>query len=221
MEAGWIGNLYRFSYWLTKFIYLNVLWILSATLGLFVLGFFPATAAMFTVTRKWLSEESDLPIWKTFWAAYKKDFLRSNLFGYILCIIGAIFYLDLSIVRDTSNHFLQLTYYPLLVVIFIYLLTCLYVFPVFVHFESRLLHMLRNAVLIMIMNPLISILMAIAALGMYGLTFFMPIFIPLIGGSGTAFILTWYSHYAFRKIQKRKKRSMNAGAYTDKEAMGR
>lgn len=204
MQESFMGGFYSFMESVTRFLYVNILWIGFSLLGLILFGFFPATTAMFTVVRKWIVKGTDIPIFTTFWKTYKTEFIKSNILGLILCIIGYILYLDLSIVRDTENSLIHLAYYPLLLVILIYALSVLYVFPVFVHFETKFLYVLRNALLITITHPLLTFLMGITVVIVYIITFFVPILILLFAGSITAFILMWYSNFAFIKVQQKK-----------------
>ncbi|WP_188454907.1 YesL family protein [Virgibacillus oceani] len=204
METGLMGSIYRFSDWVTKLFYVNLLWVAFSLLGLIAAGFFPATAAMFSVVRKWVLSETDIPVFKTFWTVYKQEFAKSNVLGYILSIAGYILYLDLMITKDAANPLLQLAYYPLLLVIVIFLLTACYIFPVFVHFETKLLQVFKNAFLIMITHPVISILMGIAAVVIYLINYLVPILIAVFGGSIFAFVVMWYCHFAFVKVQNQK-----------------
>ncbi|MEC0304686.1 DUF624 domain-containing protein, partial [Terribacillus saccharophilus] len=52
------SSLYQLFEWITRFAYLNVLWILFTIAGGFIFGFFPSTIAMFTIIRDWLKGES-------------------------------------------------------------------------------------------------------------------------------------------------------------------
>src|SRR5690625_7635570 len=85
---GFALKYYRFTVWVVRLVYVNLLWILFTVIGLGVLGIMPATAAMFAVVRKWLRGEDDFPIFTTYKDAYKEEFLKANLLGYILAIIG-------------------------------------------------------------------------------------------------------------------------------------
>ncbi len=64
--SGFIDGYYRFAVWVTKFAYLNLLWIAFSLLGLGLFGLFPATAAMFAVVRKWINGEKDIPVFHVF-----------------------------------------------------------------------------------------------------------------------------------------------------------
>ena len=78
---GFLRKIYDISAWITRLMYVNLLWILFMLAGLIVMGVFPSTTAMFSVTRKWILGETDTPVFHTFWKAYKQNFLQSNLVG--------------------------------------------------------------------------------------------------------------------------------------------
>ncbi len=71
---------YRICTWIMRMAYVNLLWVAFSLLGLGIFGFFPATAAMFVVIRKWLSSEQDIPVFKTFWNAFKTEFIKINIY---------------------------------------------------------------------------------------------------------------------------------------------
>lgn len=202
MYTGFMGGFYKISEWIMKFAYVNILWVAFSLLGLLIFGFFPATVALFAVVRKWVQLQADTPVFKTFWTTYKQEFLKSNLLGIILCIIGYILYLDFALVRVTPIDLLQLTYFPLLVIVLLYFLTVLYVFPVFVHYDVKTLYVLKNAFLIMIMRPPITIMMVVGTIAVYFLMRTLPGLIPFFAVSILAYVLMWSSNLAFAKIQR-------------------
>ena len=67
-------------------IKLNVLMLLTTLLGVVIFGFFPSLNAAITVTKMWLAGESDKPFVKTYMESFKKNFLRSNMYGW-LCFL--------------------------------------------------------------------------------------------------------------------------------------
>ena len=57
----------------------------------------PATVALFGVINKLLEEQENVRIFREFWSLYKKYFIRSNLIGLIMLIIGIILYIDFGL----------------------------------------------------------------------------------------------------------------------------
>src|SRR5699024_2801656 len=95
LDFGITGRLFRLCEVVMRLAYVNLLWVLFTALGLGLFGIFPATVALFTVTRKWVMGDHDIPIFSTFWHTYRKEFFKSTLFGFILFVIGYIIYVDL------------------------------------------------------------------------------------------------------------------------------
>jgi uncharacterized membrane protein YesL len=198
---GAIGGFYRLCDWIMKLAYINILWISFSLLGLIVFGLFPATAAMFVIVRKILMDKDEIPILKTFWESYKSEFLKSNILGLILIITGYILYIDILFLRN-STGFINLLYYPTLVLALGFVLTLLYVFPTFVHFDQRILQVIKNAFVIMLMNPLSTVLMVIGSFAVYLLMTTIPGLIPLFSGSILSFVIMWASFFAFSRLKK-------------------
>jgi uncharacterized membrane protein YesL len=202
MDSSSMRGFYRISEWIMNFAYLNLLWITFTLLGLILFGSFPATVSMFVIVRKWAQGNRDFPIFKSFWDSYKKEFLKSNLLGLILIIIGGILYTDFLFVKGHDGNLIQYTYYPLLIVIVIFILAMFYVFPIYVHFDTKLIHILKNSVLLMIMSPLITIMMVTFSIIFYYILRFIPGLTPLFGASLLAYIIMWSSNLVFLKIEK-------------------
>ncbi|OLS42170.1 YesL family protein [Bacillus sp. MRMR6] len=198
---GVLGGFYRLCEWVMKLAYINILWIFFSILGLVVLGLFPATTAMFAIVRKMLMGEDDVPVFKTFWATYKIDFIKSNLLGLTMVVAGYILYIDLAFLRTTAG-LLNLLYYPTLMVSLGFILTAFYVFPTYVHFDIKLLQVIKNAFIIMLMNPISTILMVMGSIAIFFLMTTIPGLIPIFSGSFLAIVLMWSSFFAFSKIKQ-------------------
>src|SRR5690625_1648074 len=92
--------LYQFCVWLMCLAYLNILWLAFSLLGLLIVGFAPATLAMFSVIRKWMMGEKEVAIFPLFWKSYREEFFRANIIFLILAAIGWIFYIDFQIFKQ-------------------------------------------------------------------------------------------------------------------------
>src|SRR5699024_4659850 len=135
---GLANGLYYLFEWITRFAYLNLMWICFSILGLILLGFIPSTVAMFEITRKWNRGEYDIRIFNTFWRYYKKDFLRANLIGYVFLLIGYILSIEFQILRANSSAVYFIASYGVVALFILYFITLLYFFPIFVHFNLKL-----------------------------------------------------------------------------------
>src|SRR5690625_6922967 len=87
-----MGRVFRWCEGIMRLAYVNLLWILFTILGLGIFGIFPATIALFAVTRKWVMGDRDIPVFSTFWQTFRKEFLKSTLLGWVLFVIGYMIY---------------------------------------------------------------------------------------------------------------------------------
>ena len=201
-------SILKISDWILKLAYLNALFIAFSFLGCLIGGVFPATTAMLTVIRKWLMGDTEIPVFSTFWVSYKKDFLRSNLLGYILTFIGFTLFMYYLLLNQTVSEVAVWLRYPLVIITIIYIVFLLYVFPVFVHYEMKVPQILKTTFLIMSVSPLSTIMMIAAGIILYFTMSNFPGLIPLFGGSLIGFIVMWSSYLAFSHLKRKEEKSV-------------
>lgn len=202
--GGFTGGFFRFSEWAMKLAYLNLLWILFSILGFGVFGIMPATVATFTITRKWLKQEEDLPIGKTFFSTYKKEFLKSNVIGFILAIIGMVLYVNYQYLDVIKNPIIHIVIVSLILMMSIfYGILILYIVPVYVHFDLKLSQYFKYALMIGIMNIHLTIIMVVSIYLLYLFLIFIPGLIPVFIVSMLALVIMGISYYAFLLIEKK------------------
>lgn len=76
--TGMTGKLYQACQWISRLAYLNLLWLIFISVGLVIFGVAPSTVAMFTIIRKWIQGEREMPIFSTFIEIFKREFWTSN-----------------------------------------------------------------------------------------------------------------------------------------------
>ena len=201
---GLMGGLYRLCEWIMRLAYLNLLWIGFSLLGLILFGLGPATAAIYAVQRKWKLGEMDVPIFKTFWSTYKKEFLQANILAIIFMVLGYILYTDLQFIAVLNGAVQIVFYVATLILLFLYFVTLAYLFPVFVHYDLKNVgQYMKNALLIGISQFPYAILMLIGAALLYILFRFLPGLLPFFGVSLLSLIITWCAHWAFNRVHRK------------------
>jgi uncharacterized membrane protein YesL len=195
------NGVYRFCEWVTRLAYLNVLWISFSLLGLIVLGAGPSTVAMYTVTRKWLTGNLDIPIFKTFFQTYKKEFQRGNLLGIILFCILAVFWIDFKIfaVMDAEFSVVTILLSSLSLVFFVLLL---FIFPVYVHFNIKLSEVFKFSVLIGFSKPFYSLMMIAGSFGALFISLLHVTVILFFSGSLFSLIMSAIALRAFKSLER-------------------
>ncbi|WP_208585682.1 YesL family protein [Gracilibacillus suaedae] len=199
LEKRWYMRLGNLGF---NLILLNILWIMFSLLGLIVLGFFPATVALFAVIRKLIMVDEDMPVWTEFIEQFKSEFIKSNLLGYTVTFIGVFLFLDFKIIQHLSNDYVQIMLFNLTLVIGIfYAISILYIFPLYVHFDFSLIQYFRYACILTIARPFHTI-MLIAILGVILCIYmFIPALILLFGTSLFCFVVMKIATLSFPRKQ--------------------
>ncbi len=210
--GGIVGFLYKISEWIVRLAYLNLLWIMFILSGLVIFGIMPATAAMFSIVRKWLMGDTDISLFKTFWSYYKADFIKMNILGIILFIFSVSIYVNIEFIQTSTNSFLNVLYVPILLITFFYCLILLYIIPVYVHYDFKLIQVIKNAFIIMIFNPLSTLLMVIGSFLIYLIISFVPGLFLFFSGSSVALVIMLSANLAFKNIERKREKMVEAKA---------
>lgn len=85
-----------------------------------------------------------------------------------------------------------------------FIMTFLYTFPVFVHYEVSIFHVMKNAFLIMIISPLSTIMIIAGSVILYFTMVNLPGLVPLFGVSLLSFLIMWSASLSFENIRRKK-----------------
>lgn len=200
---GFVAGYYRFAVWITRFAYLNLLWVLFSLVGLLFFGVLPATTAMFAVVRKWIDGDRDIPIFKTFWQSYRKEFIKINLLGYGILIVGYLLTIEFQILRSQEHISYIIASFGVVGLFIIYFIILLYIFPIFVHFKLKPLEYIKWAFVIGIGHPFLTLFLFGVIIALVYLTFItIPALLFFFGGSISAYILMWGASQTFPKYER-------------------
>ncbi|WP_416150128.1 YesL family protein [Salipaludibacillus sp. HK11] len=201
--GGFAGIAYSFCRWFVRLAYLNLLWVIFSLVGLIVFGFFPSTVALFTVTRKWIMGDTDFPTGKVYWKTYKSEFIKSNVLGLILTFIGWIIYYNLMFLSGMEGVVSQILFLGMISMLIVYILILMYIFPVFVHYDTSLFQTIKNAFLIGVTSPMYTIIAVLSALLTYLLLILLDLFI-FFNISTIGLLVMWCAYQSFEKIDRDK-----------------
>ncbi|WP_026584049.1 YesL family protein [Bacillus sp. J33] len=201
-----MGKLFSVCEWIMKLAYVNLLWFFFTIAGLIVFGIMPATVSLFTIVRKWQMKETELPIWETFLSAYKKEFRKSNLLGLMLLLIGGFLILDFIFLKQIAGFLKLVLFAPLLIISGLYLITLLYIFPVYVHYDLKITDYIKNSCLVGILHLHMTLLLIGAAASLIFLMFYQPSFIPFFSTVSLGWILMYGGMNSFRRVSAKQKR---------------
>ncbi len=217
---GMMGGFYRLSEWIMRLSVTNVLWLLTsfpfwlmmlsllnaqnpdqlkqiiillAILAPFTL--FPATSAMFSVARKWVLGDTDVPLLKTFFRSYKHNFKQAMIGGIFYALLFAILIIDYQVYLKQMTGF-QLIAYLFIALMFMLLISLLHFFSLLSHFHMKTIQLLKNALILTIGRPIRSIIMAIGAAAVLFISTRFTFLIPFFFGS----IIAVYTFYNFNLV---------------------
>lgn len=180
-------------------MYLHILWVLFTLLGFVLFGVMPATTALFSVIRKSIEGDRETSIFYTFFSTYKKYFLKSNVLGLLMASLGIFLYIDLTISKQMIQSFY--IHAVLLVVCFLYFITVLYYFPVFVRYDFRIFKYIKQSFLISLARPFETIAMIVSLVLLYYLFNLIPPLLFFAGSAIIAYPLMWFAYRAFSGIE--------------------
>lgn len=198
------STIYIILEWITRFAFVNLLWILFTLLGGIIFGLYPSTIAMFTIIREWLKGKHDIPVFTSFWNFYKREFINSNKLGIMITFVMAIIGIDFSFIQSIQDESYLWLSIPLFSFMFLFLIYLFYLFPAFVHYDLKLFPLMKNAFLIMLIHPLHSLLMLVCLVSIYLMMSLAPALYFIFGASTYAFITMWLSYHAFQRVERKK-----------------
>lgn len=133
------GRLFVLVEWFSRFIYLNLLWILFTAMGLIIFGIGPSTAGMFAVVRKWMMKEDDVNAFRIMWQTFKSEFWRGNSVGLIFIVLGYVLYVDGTLFYHSHLPFIHVMEAFVMALGVVYVVVLLYIFPSLAHYEVKFL----------------------------------------------------------------------------------
>src|SRR5699024_12165016 len=100
----------------------------------------------------------------------------------------------------TLNEQLTWTHIPLFAFTLVVILFLFYVFPSFVHFDLKVIPLIKNAFLIMIISPSYSFLIIVSLVSVYFIIKFISALFFIYGGITYVFITTCLGLNAFNNV---------------------
>lgn len=176
---------------------LNLLWVL-ASLPLVTLA--PATAAMFGVVRQWLrGQEPEL--FTAFFSLFRENFWQSLLLGLLWLAVAALIAVNVLLAGQAAPPLSTVVLVLSSVVGLFFLLTSPYLFASIVHFKAGWIVVVRNAVLLAVSAPHLSLL-GLGVLVLMGfIVYSLPVTILLGAGAFAAYLLYWLFHQSTLRLE--------------------
>ncbi|RKL66963.1 hypothetical protein CR203_14150 [Salipaludibacillus neizhouensis] len=198
--------------WLYELLVLQALWIIYIFRGILIMGFFPATAAVYAITRNWIRKSEKLDTIKTFKEYYHEYFRNSNILGWSFLLISGIVMMNFLYIPYYSENALRIGMYGLLIFLGLILLSLWsFLFPVLVHFDIK---RTRDYALAMVKTALYSplgLILQLLLIGIYSMCIYLlPPLIIVFGVIPLALIQLGVTLNIFRESGNKTIKSMNS-----------
>jgi len=221
-----MGSLHGLCDWIMRFSIINMLWIIFnlpiilvtiliifsdskegyyGLIGLIILLmpilFFPATTAMFASVRQWVMQGTISPLLKSYWTYFKENYKKSFLGGLILTVAWAVLIADYYYFVNKGTISL---YIVLIIGVFLFVFSMNF-FSVVSHYNLKLGQLFKNALLVTIGNPLMTVVVFIGSIIIFYVSFYVLLFlIPLFSGILIAYLsfVLFYKMYLKTKTMQ-------------------
>lgn len=168
---------------------------------------FPASAALFTVVRKWVMGNTDVGTFRTFFQGYKENYLKSMLGGIIYTLMFVIMYVDVTVYMTQMPNF-RIVGILMLVLMIILSVSMFNFFSIVVHYQMSFKQVMTNSILLTIARPIrvFSTLIAAAVLAYIGLRYPALYFICIPTLIAMAAFFNFYATYNKLQLQVEQKK---------------
>lgn len=168
---------------------------------------FPASAALFTVVRKWVMGNTDVGTFRTFFQGYKENYLKSMLGGIIYTLMFVIMYVDVTVYMTQMPNF-RIVGILMLVLMIILSVSMFNFFSIVVHYQMSFKQVMTNSILLTIARPIrvFSTLIAVAVLAYIGLRYPALYFICIPTLIAMAAFFNFYATYNKLQLQVEQKK---------------
>ena len=130
-----------------------------------------ALSALYTVAMKLVRGE-DPAIIKEYLKAYKRNFKPATICWLIMAVIGVMLFVDFRLVAVFSGTAYTVMRLLLAMILGIWLLTFLYLFPYIARFENTILNSMKNALFLSVAHIPSTLMMLGVAIGLLIITLF-------------------------------------------------
>lgn len=192
---------YRVLDFFFKLLFINLLWLVTSTIGFGILTIMPAAIATYVLINSMMSGY-DFPIIQSFFRVFVKEYWRVQKRFFILVLIGFIVYLDIDFFYQLVKDVPSATNTALLLISLffgmLYLLILIHIGLVYIFFPRlSSLTMIKLSLLMAFRHIVISLLI----LGGIVFAFVIIQYLPIIGSMIVLFSFALYVYLSLRYLR--------------------
>lgn len=190
------GPIYRALAVFYRYLVLNLLFLVSC---LFIVTIPPSIAGLFAVARKYVNQEEP-PVFRTFWRAFRENFLQSWLISLIYFVIGIVVWMDMRVFHASHWVLSGAGSVVISVVALLAAFTLLHVFPLMVHVHLTTRQLFINSLKLNLVKPHLTLLNLLALILWTLLATRVTFLLPILYFSVAATITYWVADRKFKAI---------------------
>ncbi|GAA4058666.1 YesL family protein [Amphibacillus indicireducens] len=161
---------------------------------------FPATVALFSVTRSMIINNDYEKVIKKFFTSIKENWLEANLLGYLFSLILFVLYFNIKVIHLIEIRLLYVSVMSVtLIVGVLVIISFAYVFSVFVHFKFKWWRYPKYALILTIAKPFNTILLILLLVLVLYLYYIVPPLLFLQGMGLIVYIIMKIASFSFPK----------------------
>lgn len=181
-----------------NFIILNLLWFVFTILGVGIMGLFPATAAIFSVSRDMVFYRDYDGIIKKFINFYFKNLIMPNIIGYFFVILLTLLYFNTRIIQLIGIRSLYIALMSITSIIgIITIIAFIQLFPIFVHFKFKWYTYIKQSYILTIAKPVNTVVIVVLLAINFFIHYLFSVLIFFLGISLTGYIIMKIAFYSF------------------------
>lgn len=146
----------------------------------------------------------NIPVFKTFWTVYKKDFVKTNGIGLVFAAFIYIQITSFRVLFSQENIVYNIASFGVIAILILLAIVLTYFFPIYVHFNLRTFDYFKWPLVIGIIHPLLTVVLILGLGTVYYLineTF--PQILYFFGGSVGAYLISLGASQTFQKYEER------------------
>lgn len=174
--------------------------------------FFPASAALCTVARKWVMGDEDVPLFKTFFRGFKSNYKQSMLGGLFFSFILIVLLINVQFYSEKGSY-ISVVSYLFIVMVLLLVVAVMNYLSMLTHFEMKTRTLIKNSILFTIGRPLTSLMLLVGNSVILYVSFFKFTFlVPFFMGSLMGAFSFWSFYKVLQKIQEKEESQISKEA---------
>lgn len=142
-------------------------------------------------------------IYGQFKQIYKEEFIKSNIIGWILLIVGIILYINYQAFQQLGDEIPLLFVFSFFLVLFFFNIILIWIFPLLAHYQTTIKQYFRYAIIIGLSKILYSIGICVSLIVVFYLSLEIPSMFIFVTFALISLLTMWFAMQVFNEIERK------------------